>query len=233
MVRFPNPHILRECRAFSGYNYYMMLTRQSLKMHGLLALSLLIVLTAVACPQVEAKHHPSQTTVAAAGLSNDTILVIRHAEKPLEGNGLTPTGVQHALAYVHYFQAYTIGGERVRFDDLFAARDSKNSMRPRLTLEPLSHALRMPLQTQYKQDDYTDLVAGLKALGPGKQILICWHHKRIPDLLSELGANPDLLLPNGAWPDDQYSWVIQLRYDKYGHLISSLTRRVDENLANP
>jgi len=207
-----------------------MLIRESLKIRGLSALSLLIVLTTVACSHVEAKPHPSQSAVAVPGLSNDTILVIRHAEKPLDGNGLTPTGIQHALAYVHYFQAYTISGQRIRFDDLFAAHDSKNSMRPRLTLEPLSQALRIPLQTQYKQDDYADLVAGLQTLGPGKKILICWHHKRIPDLLSELGADPNLLLPNGTWPDDQYSWVIQLRYDKYGHLVSSLTRRVEENL---
>lgn len=205
--------------------------RESLNIRYFVAFGLLMLLATFAVPQAEARPHLNRVVIAAsAGLSNDTILVIRHAEKPADGSGLTPTGLQHAAAYVHYFRTYTISGKSLQLDDLFAAGDSKKSIRPRLTLEPLSQALGLPLQTQYKQDDYAQLVAGLKTLGPGKEVLICWHHKRIPDLLTELGADPAQLLPNGTWPDEQYSWVIQLRYDKYGNLISGLTRRIDENL---
>jgi hypothetical protein len=50
----------------------------------------------------------------------------------------------------------------------------------------------------------------------GENVLICWHHGAIPDLLRAFGANPKALLPGGEWPDDVFGWLIVLRYDQNG-----------------
>ena len=57
----------------------------------------------------------------------------------------------------------------------------------------------------------------LQASPHGTNILICWHHEQIPDLLRALGADPAVLLPEGRWPGHVYGWVIELRYDGEGN----------------
>ena len=36
------------------------------------------------------------------------------------------------------------------------------------------------------------------------------------------------ILPQGKWPDEEFDWLIQLRYDENGHLLNS--QRINENL---
>jgi len=190
-------------------------------------LVLLLTFTGVAARA----HHHDQPVVTGSAITNSVILIVRHAEKPVDGDGLTPAGQARAQAYVHYFETYTLDGHPLHFNYLFAAADSASSMRPRLTLEPLSNALGLPLNTNFKNKHYEDLVAYLQTVASGKNILICWHHEEIANLLTALGADPNQLIPNDTWPEDQYGWVIQLCYDKNGHLIPGKTRRIDEHLA--
>ena len=42
------------------------------------------------------------------GLSDATVLIIRHAEKPPTGAGLSRAGEQRAQAYVQYFKDFTV-----------------------------------------------------------------------------------------------------------------------------
>jgi broad specificity phosphatase PhoE len=163
-------------------------------------------------------------------LRNVLILIVRHAEKPETGMELTPAGVQRAAAYTNYFRNFTVDSKPLRLDTLFAAADSNNSHRPRLTLEPLSQALGLPLDLRFKAAAPGELAAELRARSHGRQILICWHHGQIPALLQALGADPAKLLPGGKWPDDVFSWVIQLRYDQEGLLIPAETKRISQNL---
>jgi len=43
-------------------------------------------------------------------LANNTVLIVRHAEKPVEGTGLTPMGEARAQLYAKYFQPFQEGG---------------------------------------------------------------------------------------------------------------------------
>lgn len=158
------------------------------------------------------------------------ILIIRHAEKPEHGQELTPVGQQRALAYVSYFRNFTADSSPLKLDTLYATADSKQSHRPRLTIEPLSRALGLKINNQFKDKDVTQLAADIASKHHEKQILICWHHGEIPALLGALGADPAKLLPGGKWPASEFGWVIQLRYDHDGHLIPGECRRVEENL---
>ena len=152
------------------------------------------------------------------GLSNATVLIIRHAEKPPEGMGLTPAGEVRAKAYTQYFNPFKWQTETLKLDAIFAAADSKNSRRPRLTLEPLAQTLGLPLNLNYKDKAYQDLVNDLRTRNQAKNILVCWHHGALPELLHALGAEPNTVLPDGHWPGDEYGWVILLRFDAEGKL---------------
>ncbi len=174
---------------------------------------------------------PSQAKEKAkggGGLKNAVVLIIRHAEKPDKGDGLSPAGQNRAAAYVGYFENFTVDSTPFKPDYLFAAADSKASRRPRLTLEPFSQAVGLPIDTRFPETKNKELVAAIRKKPPGKQYLLCWHHEEIPQLLSAFGANPGQLIGSSKWPDNVFDWVIQLRYDSHGRLTEA--RRINEGL---
>ncbi len=164
------------------------------------------------------------------GPKDSAVLIIRHAENPDSGRDLAPLGQQRAEAYKHYFKKFTVDSKRLRPDAIFAAKDSKQSQRPRLTVEPFAKAAKLQIDTRFSSNQSAELAAVLCATEQGKRILISWRHGNIPDLLRALGANPETLLPHGKWPDPVYDWVILLSYDQDGLLMLTSTRRINEHL---
>ena len=155
------------------------------------------------------------------GSKGAVILVIRHAEDADNGYGLSPLGNARANAYASYFKHFTIDGQPLKLDYIFATSDSRNSHRPRLTVEPTAEALGLAIDSRFKNKQIIELTEEIMSRPRGANILICWHHGKIPQLLRALGADPKILLPNGKWPDDEFSWLVQLRYDVNGHLFES------------
>jgi broad specificity phosphatase PhoE len=164
------------------------------------------------------------------GPKNAVLLIIRHAENPASGRGLSPTGEQRAKAYKDYFLKFTVDSKRLEPGVILVADDSKHSHRPRLTVEPFAKAAKLPIDSRFSNKQPTDLAAELRANHQGKVILICWHHGQIPALLRALGAAPETLLPNGKWPKTVYDWVMVVSYDENGRLIPESTRRISEHL---
>lgn len=163
-------------------------------------------------------------------LANAVILIIRHTGKPASGAGLSPSGQQRAAAYVEYFQRYRLDAQPLHLDCLIAAADTPQSRRSRLTLEPLSEAYQLPIDTRFQDQDVKRLARALRSQPSGRSILICWHHEEIPALIRALGVDPDWLLPHGKWPPTVYDWVIQLQYDGRGYLMPGSARRINQNL---
>jgi hypothetical protein len=161
-------------------------------------------------------------------LANNTVLIVRHTEKPETGTGLTPLGEERARLYAKYFQPFQEEGLSISVDSLYAGADSKNSVRPRLTLEPLSKASGLPLHLKIGTKDPELLVTELKTEPHGRHPLIAWRHGEIPALLKAFGASPESLLPNGEWPDDVFDWVIVLTTGPDGQVSSA--RVVHEHL---
>lgn len=188
--------------------------------HLLSALSLFVVSSFTLPTFAQAPHD---------ALAGNTVLIIRHAEKPKLGTGLTAMGVERASAYVRYFEPFHDGASTLKVTALYAGADSEGSSRPRLTLEPLAAASGMKLNTTVNTKSPDGIVALLHAEAHGKTPLICWRHGQIPTLLKALGASPETLLPGGKWPDETYDWVILLRYDATGHLVEQ--RKIKEDLA--
>ena len=164
------------------------------------------------------------------GPKNAVVLIIRHAENPDNGHGLSARGEERAKAYKDYFLKFTVDSKRLEPNAVLVAADSKQSHRPRLTLEPFAKAANLPIDNRFGNKQPADLAAELRANYSGKVILVCWHHGQVPALLRALGADPETLLPNGKWPRDVYDWVIVLSYDQDGHLIPAGTKRINEHL---
>jgi len=158
------------------------------------------------------------------GYHDTTILIVRHAEKPAtkaEGPGLTPAGEVRTKNYAGYFTHFTLDGTPLHIDTLVATADTHGSMRPRLTVTPFSQTSGLPIQQPFADDDVKPLAEWLGKGAPHRTILIAWHHGRIPALLTALGADAQALIGAEKWPPDTYDWVIALRYDADGKLVSS------------
>jgi len=167
---------------------------------------------------------------AQEGPKDAVVLIIRHAEDADSGEGISPLGEKRAEAYKDYFLKFTVDSKRREPQVIFAAKDSKKSHRPRLTMEPFARAANLKIDTRFGNVQSADLAADLRANQQGKVILICWRHPYIPALLGALGATPKAFLPNGKWPGSVYDWVILLSYDQDGRLIPERSRRINEHL---
>jgi hypothetical protein len=168
---------------------------------------------------------------------NTNILMIRHAEKPDSGTGLAVEGQERAQAYVIYFQNYSLDGNSLKLDYLFAAADSSESHRPRLTIEPLSEAIGLEINDKHKDKDFQKVADDIlqNAKYNDSNILICWHHGEILDLAAALGVDASKLppvshWPTPPWPSDVFGWLLQLCYDGEGNIISSQTACINEQL---
>src|SRR5881394_4523961 len=145
-----------------------------------------------------------------SGPKDAVVLIIRHAEDADSGDGISPLGETRAEAYKNYFLNFTIDSKRLEPNAVFAAKDSKKSHRPRLTLEPFAKAAKLKIDTRFGNSQSAELAADLRANQQGKVILICWRHPYIPALLGALGATPKTFLPNWKLAGSVYNLVILL-----------------------
>jgi hypothetical protein len=184
-------------------------------------------------PLITAVLFVSTLTVAANaqdGPKDSVVLIIRHAEDGGIGPSLAPRGEQRAEAYKDYFLKFTADSKRREPQVIFAAKDSKKSHRPRLTVEPFAKVANLKIDTRFGNDQSAELAADLRANQQEKVILVCWRHPYIPALIRALGANPEDFLPHGKWPGSVYDWVILLSFDQNGHLIPASSKRITEHL---
>jgi hypothetical protein len=183
----------------------------------------LAVLTLCMIPSLAVQAQSAQNYLA-----NNTVLIVRHTEKPETGRGLSPQGEERARLYAKYFRPFQEEGLSIPADSLYAGADSKNSVRPRLTLEPLSKATGLPLHLKVGTKDSELLITELKTEAHGQHPLIAWRHGEIPTLVKAFGASPESSLPNGVWPDDVFDWVIVLTTGPDGQVTSA--RVIHEHL---
>ena len=171
--------------------------------------------------------------------SNLTVFLVRHAEKPDKGSELAPEGSARAQKYVQYFQNQVrYDGQPIRWNYLFASAESDKSNRPFLTIEPLSEAIGVKIDSDLKNKHFKDLVQELKKNDGNKfdnaNVLICWHHGEILDLASALGANQEDLPQSahwpGKWPKKAYGWLLKIYYKPDGTLDRQHTEAVNEHL---
>lgn len=156
-----------------------------------------------------------------------TIMLIRHAEKPLgdgpplgvdaDGNqdreSLTPRGWQRAGALVGLFTRDPASSSRSPvlltpthlFASLVAAGSS--SRRPRETLDPLAARLGLAIDTRFPKSGVSELARA--ALATDGVPLIAWEHHLIPSLATAILGQREGI--PSMWPDDRYDviWIFE------------------------
>lgn len=171
---------------------------------------------------------PAKDTVPTDHLADCTVLIIRHAEKPESGTGLTAAGQQRAEKYIKYFEPFSDGKKSFNVDSLMATANTARSHRPVLTLTPLSASTGLPIDQRFSEYDTEALVNSLHNEPHGKHILIAWHHGKIKELVKALGGQPESLFGEyETWPHDVFDWVFELEYDRTGKLKSA--KRIKED----
>ena len=144
-----------------------------------------------------------------------SILVIRHAEKPADVSDihLSPEGKKRAEAILELFQKTAARPDPFPTPDfIFATKASKHSNRPVETVTPLAKALKLEVNAGYANDDYPKLAEELytNPKYEGKTVLVCWHHGNLPELAVALGAAgvPD------KWKDAVFDRVWVVTFDE-------------------
>jgi hypothetical protein len=178
------------------------------------------------CGAIAALFLPACLAEAGQGPRNATVMIVRHAEKPANGNQLNAEGDARAQAYASYFRASPPGGKSP--DRLIATADTKKSSRPSLTLGPLSRASGLPIDTRFRNENVNGLAQDLARSGGGETTLISWHQGQIPELITALGGDPAAFLPGGNWPNNVFNWVVVLKFDGDGQVMPGQSRLVHE-----
>ena len=137
------------------------------------------------------------------------IILVRHGEEPLveEGRELSKRGWARANALPKLFAKQQIA-------HLIALKPHKKtgSIRSIQTLQPISAALKLEIQTPYDRDEVADLVELVSnhRAYDGKVVLIAWQHETLADIAREFGASK---APN-KWGKafDRY-WVLKFQND--------------------
>ena len=149
------------------------------------------------------------------------ILVMRHAEKsadPLDPN-LSQAGRERAQKLASY-----IPNSFGKPDFLFATAASKHSLRPIQTLQPLSNATGVQIDSSFADQDYGALAYEIqnKPQYDGKRIVVCWHHGNIPSLARALKAQ------DGDYPDpwNHETFNLILRFD-FTHGVPNVQRIIE------
>ncbi|MDE1995577.1 MAG: hypothetical protein KGI75_23965 [Rhizobiaceae bacterium] len=131
-------------------------------------------------------------TEASGNAATETIVFLRHGEKPEAGLGqLSCQGLNRALALPPVLTrlfgrpaAIFAPNPSRRKDD---GGTSYDYVRPLATIEPTAIDLGMPVDTSFGYDDIAGLKAALAAPDlRDKLVFVAWEHKQIVDLAREL-----------------------------------------------
>jgi hypothetical protein len=162
---------------------------------------------------------PPQASTSQANSKIETIVFIRHGEKPPAGLGqLTCQGLNRALALPKVLMTKFGKPSNIYAPDPTGKVDGPANfdyVRPLATIEPTAIMLGMPVNCDIRFDNIKALESEL--LNPshkGQLPFVAWEHQKlntmVKDLLKTRGINPDQV-PD--WPDSDYDRIYDLQID--------------------
>lgn len=144
------------------------------------------------------------------------IILMRHGEKPEEGDELSEQGWARAKALPNLFDRKELKSKPFALFAMKRKSKSDGSIRPIQTLKYVSEKFNLTINTPFKKDQVIDLVQQIRNDSNlnEKTIVICWEHKVLRDIARELGLNspPD-------WSGDVYDRLWLLNFSASGDLV--------------
>jgi hypothetical protein len=120
------------------------------------------------------------------------VILMRHGEKPPEGNYLSLKGRERAAALVPCFLGFPALLHYGPPAAIYAMKSSPldPSIRSEQTMMFLADELNLPIQNEFGYRETEQLVEKIKNAEEyeGKMVIICWSHTELPKLAMRLGA---------------------------------------------
>lgn len=148
----------------------------------------------------------------------ETIIFIRHGEKPAEDKGqLTTRGLHRALALPNVLIP-KYGRAQYIFAPKTELKKGSNGIaysyiRPLMTIEPTAIRLGLPVDTRFAYDQVSGLRRELLASRyEHALIFVAWEHVKLEELLRQLvassGGDPKIV---PKWPHDDFDSIFVVR----------------------
>jgi hypothetical protein len=157
----------------------------------------------------------------AAAADTQTIVMLRHGEKPAGGLGqLTCQGLNRALALPAVLVKAFGGAMAVFAPDPAVQKEDEGKLydyvRPLATIEPTAIALGLPVHTKYGVTDIAGLRKALETPAYRKGVVfVAWEHREIEHLarmlMSAHGAD-QTSVPKWAYDDFDSIYVVRLTW---------------------
>jgi broad specificity phosphatase PhoE len=172
---------------------------------------------------------------AAQPITHETIVFMRHGEKPAAGLGqINCQGLNRALALPKVL-AKRFGTPAAIFapDPAQQVQDhgiSYDYIRPLATIEPTAVSLGLPVDTTFGVRDTEGLIHALTAPDHANSLIfVAWEHRVLPAvariLLQHFGGNPAAVTD---WPSNDFDSLYVLRITREGtHDTAAFTHEVE------
>ena len=173
---------------------------------------------------------PAPTTTAAPSIGTETIIFLRHGEKPPRGLGqLAPQGLNRALALATMLPAKFGKPDYIFAPDpglkMTDSGTAYNYIRPLATIEPTAIALGMPVQTPFGARQIDKLNAEL--MSPkyaNATIFVAWEHSQAnlaaANLVAQFNGNKSEV-PH--WPSTDYDSLYIIKITRTADAAPTIT----------
>ncbi|MEO3956639.1 hypothetical protein ABH309_19550 [Chromobacterium piscinae] len=154
--------------------------------------------------------------------ATETIVMIRHGEKPTQGLGqITCQGLNRALALPQVLTS-KFGNPDAIFAPNPATQVSDSGtnyyyVRPLATIEPTAVSLSMPVNTAYGFTQTSQLATTLlKSNYANSTIFVAWEHLNIVKLVSQIFSNLNQSANIPSWSDTDYDSIYVITINNSG-----------------
>ena len=136
------------------------------------------------------------------------VIIIRHGEKPDQGDNLSCQGFNRALQLPDVLNK-KFGTPNYIFVPSINTGKKTSTARMYQTIVPFAVKYNLDINTKYDVDDSKGLAANI--LKRDGTVLLVWEHKHIDNILEALGVQD-----TSKWPDDDFDsiWIINFQNGK-------------------
>ncbi len=143
-------------------------------------------------------------------VAQDSVIILRHGEKPKKGDNLNCKGLNRAIALPRMLESRYGVPDYIYVPKMKEGNVTKHS-RMFQTVTPLAARYNISINTKFEKTDSTGVAKELKALMTKNHkkgnILVVWEHHNAMPISRALGV-PASQVP--VWADDDYDsiWII-------------------------
>ena len=133
-----------------------------------------------------------------------TVIIVRHGEKPANGDNLSCQGLNRSLALPAVLYS-KFGKPDFTFIPAIATGKQTGHSRMFQTVTPMAVQYNLTLDSKFDEKDFSGVAESvLKKTGT---VLLVWEHSAIPGVAAALGVKGQL-----SWADDDFDsiWIITI-----------------------